>query len=469
MNRRLRTVSMAIAAVLLVGSGCTSGGTGPGDVAPDPPLPGTWRTEEGLLRDGAGRAVWLRGVNYPVRDRDFWNSQPTNLAQAELDQVAASGLNAIRLVINWDRIEPDPDRYDADYVALVADLARQAWGSGLLVVVDLHQDLFGIGFGLHGAPRWACDESLYASFQPIDPFFFNYFSREVSGCFDAFWKDRGLWGHHARAAREVARALVGNEGVLGFDPINEPFPGTIPFEEFEADYLGPFYQEFDRVVQEALPGSLVFFEPSVLVSVQQATTFREAPAPSRSYLLPHYYNPSVETAFRWDEDVSIDRGFVQSIAAEARRLGVPWGLGEMGGDLRTSNLGLYLRSLYGLLDEAGAGAFPWIFVEGTSGFALRNPETGDWHPSSMEILRPSPSRLSGPPTRVLWDPEARRFDLEWVEDPRAGDSEVLWPERFGLSDWQFLLDGEPIVPEVIRPGLLRIPAGPGGPRSFRVR
>jgi endoglycosylceramidase len=446
-------------------------GTGEGRAGcperPAPAGPQPYRTDGTHILDAQGRTLVLRGVNYPSDDVAHWADEPPDADLADLQFIAQSGFNAIRLVINWDRIEPEPEALDQDYIELVARHATGASELGLYVVIDLHQDLFGLGFGLHGAPLWACSQELYDSFEPGEPWFFNYFSPSVSGCFDGFWKSPELQKHQQDAARAVAEAVAEGERVLGFDPHNEPFPGTFGFQEFEADYLWPYYQAFADNIEAALPGRLLFFEPSVLFSVNQATTFPPASCPQQAVFFPHYYNGGVEMDHLWDENVQTDSTAVAAAAAEAARMQVPWGYGELGGALDTPNLDAYLLSLYTLLDQAQASAFLWIFSHGTGGFGLVDSVTGDWHPHAAAFLRPAPSAVAGIPLSFDWDYEAGVFSMSWDEEAGAGDSEIIVPAWVDGVGYSLVVDGEEVQPAPSPyPGRIVIPGGVGGTRDL---
>ena len=427
-----------------------------------------YSNDGGVLRDARGRALVLRGVNYPADDVAYWADKPAGWAD-DFAFLAASGFDVLRLVINWDRLEPEPDAYDAAYLDLVAAQAADAVAAGLYVVIDLHQDLFGLGFGLHGAPRWACDEALYASFTPVEPWFSNYFSTEVSACFTRFWTDLDLQGHHARAAARLAERLVGNDGVLGFDPWNEPFPGTLSHAVFERDHLGPFYQRFMAGIDAVCPGRLLFFEPSVLISVYKQTTFASPAAPLQAVFFPHYYNFSVETTKHWDGRIEVDRAWVDAAAGEAARLGVPWGIGELGGDMTTPNLDAYLYGLYDLLDGAQAGSFLWIFTKGTGGFGLVDATTGKWISHARAFLRPAPALVAGTPLAWSWDPVDGVFELTWDEDAAAGDTELLVPAWAAEVGFTLEVDGAEVEPPTLTPAhRLAVAGGKGGARSVRL-
>jgi len=68
-------------------------------------------------------------------------------------------LNAVRFLVLWAAVEPERGVYDDAYLDQVAE--RMAWArqAGLVVVLDLHQDVHGEGFGGDGAPRWTCDKA----------------------------------------------------------------------------------------------------------------------------------------------------------------------------------------------------------------------------------------------------------------------------------------------------------------------
>jgi hypothetical protein len=71
------------------------------------------------------------------------------------------------------------------------------------VVLDMHQDIYGEGFGGDGAPRWTCDESHYQKFTPTEPWYTNYVDPEVVACVDGFWQSETLRAHFHRAGVSV--------------------------------------------------------------------------------------------------------------------------------------------------------------------------------------------------------------------------------------------------------------------------
>lgn len=66
----------------------------------------------------------------------------------------------------------------------------------------------------------------------------------------------------------TSKALGSNPYVVGYDPLNEPFPGN-PAKDFknalpghvDKTYLAPMYEKFYEKYQEHNEGSLMWFEP----------------------------------------------------------------------------------------------------------------------------------------------------------------------------------------------------------------
>jgi len=165
---------MRALAILLLLTGCD----------PGPHCGGRIAVCDGAVRDAEGRTLVLRGVNLGAVHR---NAPYTDeLVPADYERLRAEwGFSAIRFLITWAAVEPSPGTYDDAYLDWVAE--RMAWAdaAGLAVIVDMHQDVFGEGFGFAGAPRWACDASRYDAFVRQEPWSVNYAEPNVMACFDA--------------------------------------------------------------------------------------------------------------------------------------------------------------------------------------------------------------------------------------------------------------------------------------------
>ena len=107
-----------------------------------------------------------------------------------------------------------------------------AWAKaqGLYVLLDMHQDLYSVKFS-DGAPAWATlDEG--QPFTPTAVWSDAYdTSPAVQSALDHFWANsaapdgKGLQDHYAQVWQFVAQRFRDEPAVLGYDLMNEPYPG----------------------------------------------------------------------------------------------------------------------------------------------------------------------------------------------------------------------------------------------------
>jgi endoglycosylceramidase len=161
-------------------------------------------------------------------------------------------MNAVRFLMTWAAVEPHDGAYDDVYLDGVAERLAWADAAGLGVILDMHQDVYGEGFGFDGAPRWTCDEARYAAFSPSDPWYLDNLDPNVEACVDGFY-DPALQRKFIAAWRHVAERLAHAPAVIGFDVLNEPPWGTYSIFDFEADRLRPLYEAVVRAVRGAAP------------------------------------------------------------------------------------------------------------------------------------------------------------------------------------------------------------------------
>lgn len=420
-----------------------------------------------FIRDKQGRALILRGINatnyYKYRPME----DPVYMGREGFERIARLGFNAVRLLVQWHALEPEPDVFDPDYLDKIEERIRWAADAGLYVQIDMHQDLYGEGFGDNGAPAWTCDQSYYDSYVFREPWTINYFSNEITACFDQYWQNRELWGHQARAAAEVGRRVADLDNVIGYDVFNEPFWGSMNWRDLERDILWDYYHLFAETVTGALPQRLIFFQSTIMFNLNLVTHFPGEFTEFAGVFAPHYYYPSLEIIFNYDGNAEAVRRDISKAAAEARRLGTPLSFGEMGGFNATPNLDEYLFVLYGAFDKEMVGAFMWDYSIYAKGLLL-NPE-GELIPHARAILRPTPSAVAGTPLDFSWDYVNLTFTLTWEEDARAGDTEILLPAWIKNGGFTVTLDGKELRPTLnANETRLVLPGGQGGQRHVKL-
>ena len=82
-----------------------------------------WEQQEGRIKGGhtSGRAC------------DWWEA-----AEADFDRAAAMGLNALRLSVEWSRVEPEPGRFDNAALERYREMLKGLQQRGLEPMVTLH-------------------------------------------------------------------------------------------------------------------------------------------------------------------------------------------------------------------------------------------------------------------------------------------------------------------------------------------
>ncbi len=243
----------------------------------------------GRIVDAYGREVLLRGVNVNAHV-EYWAYSPSlfttyPLTEQDADEIASFGWNAVRLLLSWSRVEPQPGVYDEAYLDSIEASIVLLQSRGLYAVVDLHQDAWGPSlaarpneacrsgetpaFGWDGAPAWA---TLDGGARRCVPNGTREFSPAVIASFQAFWDDApgpgnvGIRTRYAAMLGHVAARLAQHDAVAGFEIMNEPnaiwlFPGQL-------DALADFYAQSLAEIRagEAAAGAprrMVFFEPGI--------------------------------------------------------------------------------------------------------------------------------------------------------------------------------------------------------------
>lgn len=178
--------------------------------------------------DSKGNEIVPYGFN--VVNKNSREGYLSQLDDQDFAQMAGWGMNSIRLGIFWDAIEPDPGRIDNAYLDKVAQWVEKARKHGFLILLDMHQDLYSSKFS-DGAPAWATLDG-GKPFQAEKVWSDAYYSSEaVQNALDHFWANApapdgsGLQDHYTRAWRAVAARFAHEPAILGYDLMNEPFPG----------------------------------------------------------------------------------------------------------------------------------------------------------------------------------------------------------------------------------------------------
>lgn len=398
----------------------------------------------------------LRGVNIANEHKQapyLGFHRPADYARV----MESWGLNSVRFLVTWAAVEPERGSIDQQYLAALAERIAWAREAGLLVVLDMHQDVYGEGFGGDGAPRWTCDEARYEAFEPTSPWFMNYADENVVACFDALWISQELRDHFSEAWAAVAERLTNDSAVIGFDLLNEPYWGSSAPTLFEADVLGDFYAEVAGRVRQAAPHWLAFIEPSSSRNLGIPTALRP-PAYEDAVYSPHCYDPAAESGEGFDpagRDGLILR--IGAYAEEARALGTALWIGEYGGNAADPGIEEYMDAQYDGAGEVAASTMYWAY-DRDDGYGLLDPDGSEKSPLLETIVRPYPERVAGTPLSYHFDEGSRSLTVRYLPDARIEAPTVIRvPGRVYGADIDVDCGGCGVEQA---PGVLRLRGGP---------
>jgi endoglycosylceramidase len=215
-----RAAPATVAAALVLAAPAVAAG-------PVPPLghEGRWIT------DAHGRVVLIHAVNM-VYKRPPYFAKAIGFGADDARFLHRHGFNGVRLGVIYAGVEPKPGRYDDAYLDHIAATERTLARNGVFSLIDFHQDLYNERFQGEGWPDWAVQDDGLPN--PRNGFPTNYLTNPaLQRAFDHFWADDpgpggiGLVSRFAAAWRHVAKRFKPSDGVMGYDLLNEPWPGTM--------------------------------------------------------------------------------------------------------------------------------------------------------------------------------------------------------------------------------------------------
>lgn len=445
------------------------------------------RSGPSFMTDADGRALIFRGTNVESGAK----SRPGHTISLTDDEIKMlgkeMGFNFVRYLVFWDGLEPQPGKYDEAYIdQIVGDIDRFV-AAGMWVLVDVHQDVYAAKFCCDGAPDWAIrDDDLPFKLNPS--WSLNYLQPAVKRAWDNFWayKDgdhADLQDHYVAMLRHLATRLRTHPGVIGYDIMNEPHPGSY-FDEFEVamrteselspefdkDYLHPFYQRAINAIREADTEKYVFFEarygspgdgsPSWIPPLVDPRD-----GDSRLVFAPHLYSFAMELNGVYTPEDPTIKLWEENRKKELERQNMPLVLGEWGLAYGTEDSERYVTELVEMTERMLMGSAHWSFdPSGPDGWSIYDRENKTFNPIFEIFDRPYPRVTAGEPTKLHFDADALKLTYAWKQvDGVTGETEVFVPmarENSGaflveLSDaegsWTHSWDEE-------LPGLLRIKA-----------
>jgi len=438
--RRLLALLLLVAALAAPSSQAASG-------------PALLHREGRWLMDAQGRVVLLHGVNA------VWKRAPyvppataAGFTARDADWIAAQGFNTVRLGVLFAGVMPSRGHVDQRYLASVAKVvdllaARKVW-----VLLDFHQDLYNEKFSGEGFPAWAVhDDGLPLPYDAGFPG--NYFQPATSRAFDNFYANvNGLTDLYAQAWKAVAARFTKTSYVLGYDVMNEPWPGTsfatcanpAGCPVFDTQSLQPMYEKALAGIRTVDAKRIVWLEPNVLFNDGAQTQLGAAkpftdPQLGLSF---HQYcttaglthssggtagpdcGPQGELVFGNADQVASSKGWASLLTEYGASDDLP-----------------DVARVTAAADEHLVGWQYWHYKEwsdpttesqgsGGQGLFTNDKDLSTVKRAKADLLiRPFARAVAGIPTAMAFDTGTKAFTLTYTARPSSGLTEVFLPAR----------------------------------------
>jgi endoglycosylceramidase len=333
-----------------------------------------YRVENGAMVDAEDAHLYFRGMNVANAAKGT-EDHLVDITDEDIAIFKENGIRQARLLTFWKAITPDePGVVDEAYLDKFLERVKKLTDNDIYVVIDMHQDLWGAPFVNHGAPTWACPEELQAGYEAQSPWWSNYTSEQVSGCFDHFWESPTLQDNFASAWVAMAEKVCGEDKVLGFDLMNEPYTGQDHMTaSFDNEYLMGLYEMLMEKIDTVCGDRLYFVEPSELAQLGLAdpmvfpTRFKDRMVYA-GHFYPSYVHESDGGGYDGDKD-ALRHIFMRHFEYYINE-NIPVWVGELGGYTSSANFDVYLQDLYGLFHEYGFSSAWWDYSKSDGGFSF---------------------------------------------------------------------------------------------------
>ena len=415
--------------------------------------------DKGVYRQEKGRRVycnqWKKGMGKMLRD---------------------AGISLVRLGLIWDAVEPEMGSYDDAFLQYIRDILDECAAEEIYVYLDMHQDLysgFGDGPG-DGAPAWATLTGKYTYSKPKFVWAEGYFwGKAVHRAFDNFWGNavlcgKGIQDRYIDMWVYVVEKLGSHPAVIGFDVMNEPFPGSAGgkvfkklianlvkttvtdsavsktelvrralrreerpkvldlydgeilrkitaaaddiIRRFDTEKYAPFLNRITKAIRSTGCDKIIVMENSYYSNLGIPYA---CPAPAvdgkrdgNAVFAPHAYDFMVDTPqYKYASNERIKAIFDEHKRSQ-QRLDVPVIVGEWGGFAEGNEWFHHVKFLLRLFDANRWSQTYWAYFEGLLESEL-----------FREVLvRPYPMAVSGTIERYCHDREADTFTLIYSQD-----------------------------------------------------
>ncbi len=438
------SLTLAIAAALLL-AGCSKNN----DAAPSAPAVSTRADTPRLHREGRwmvdekNRIVLLHGINA------VWKLAPSappdsalGFTAADADWLRDHGFNTVRLGTIFAGVMPQEGQIDQTYLNRVDRVVQLLASRGIWVMLDFHQDLYNERYGGEGFPAWATYDDGVPNIADVG-FPGNYFLPGTTRAFDNLWGNKNaLWDHYRDAWKAVAGKWKNQPYLMGYDLINEPFPGMdlatcagplgCPIHDDQK--LQAFQSHVLKGIREVDSNNLVWLEPNIVFDFGAKSNLgliTKLTDPQLGFSWHTYCLPAALLHAQGVNDVpgcAQLHGLVFGNAEEAiARMGATTLLTEFGASDDLPDI----TNVTALADSQLTGWQYWHYkgwndptsedpTGGAQSMFVKDDDLGSVKLDKLKLLeRTYPQATAGVPISLAFDPVTAEFEYHYT--PRAAD------------------------------------------------
>ena len=410
---------------------------------PTPPL----RHEGRWLTDASGRVVILHGVNMVYKVPPYL-PKAGGFGVDDARFLHRHGFDTVRLGAIYKGVEPKPPvngrpRYDDTYLRHLAKTQGLLGRHGVFSLVDFHQDLYNERFQGEGWPDWQVQDD--GAPNPQNGFPANYLTNDaMNRAFDHFWNNDEvgsvkLQAEYARAWKHVAARFGGRPYVMGYDLLNEPWPGSVfpscispaGCPAFDATTLTDFTKRVIASIRKVDHGTLAFYEPLLTFDFGAQTSMGDTGDENAGFSFHDYCLPGALGGPGPGDGCAPPEDLVfQNADARADQVGDALLLTEFGASNDLDDIGRIVQ----LADEHMASWQYWHYCAcddpTTSGpgvqavviDAAKPPRKKNVKWRKLKVLdRPYPQAVAGTPKSYSFDPNTAQFELAYSTKSAGGE------------------------------------------------
>lgn len=393
--------------------------------------------------DGDGRVFLTQGVNMVYKLAPF-TPQAAGFDANDAEWLRANGFDSVRLGFLWKGMEPQPGRYNEAYLDALAATVQELSSRGIAVLIDAHQDMYNEKFQGEFAPDWAVKDDGFinqpqagfptnqtvnpALMRAYDNFLNNAALKDGSRLQDRF---AAMWAH-------VAARFADTPGIMGYDILNEPWPGS----SYPRCYLGlgdcgaatekldALHQRVGSAIVAQDPDAVVYYEPYSIWN-QGLNTSPTAPKVPNSVLSWHVYCSINALAGKYTGCDTFDN----AVFANAHTVSQNQGSGSLLSEFGATN---DADTLWGVTSKARENLVGWQYW---AYCACNDPTTQNRAEQGIvndpTVPGPVPSQgvnlaklrilgvphlraVAGTPTVTQWNQQTGTYRAEWTSTRASG-------------------------------------------------